>query len=167
MWPNPQFTADLVTFTEKVRNGKLYFLCTIIFFLMNMHDDFWPLPFFVSVSPPYSTPSRVPQSLNILRIIWQIFLRFVTLHEKWSFHWRIFLDLNLANVPIFIPLKTPTEKNVWPNISHASLTYFFLMLLNNSRWTIAGAVTQRPSIKKIIWKILWYFKSIFKTHSNI
>ena len=26
MWPNPQETADLVTFTEEILNGKLYFL---------------------------------------------------------------------------------------------------------------------------------------------
>ena len=25
MWPNPQFPADLVTFTEEIRNGKLRF----------------------------------------------------------------------------------------------------------------------------------------------
>ena len=25
MWPNPQFPADLVTFAEKILNGKLYF----------------------------------------------------------------------------------------------------------------------------------------------
>ena len=28
MWPNPQFPADLVTFTEKIRNVKLQFLCS-------------------------------------------------------------------------------------------------------------------------------------------
>ena len=27
MWPNPQFPADLVTFTEEILNRKLYFLC--------------------------------------------------------------------------------------------------------------------------------------------
>ena len=27
MWPNPQKTADLVTFTEEVLNGNLHFLC--------------------------------------------------------------------------------------------------------------------------------------------
>ena len=27
MWPNPQFPADLVTFTEETFNGKLHFLC--------------------------------------------------------------------------------------------------------------------------------------------
>ena len=26
MWPNPQETADLVTFTEEILNGKLCFL---------------------------------------------------------------------------------------------------------------------------------------------
>ena len=26
MWPNPQFPADLVTFTEEILNGKLHFL---------------------------------------------------------------------------------------------------------------------------------------------
>ena len=28
MWPNPQFPADLVTFTEEIFNGKLHFLCS-------------------------------------------------------------------------------------------------------------------------------------------
>ena len=28
MWPNPQETVDLVTFTEEILNGKLYFLCS-------------------------------------------------------------------------------------------------------------------------------------------
>ena len=29
MWPNPQETADLVTFTEEILNEKLYFLCSV------------------------------------------------------------------------------------------------------------------------------------------
>ena len=28
MWPNPQVTADLVTFTEEILNTKLHFLCS-------------------------------------------------------------------------------------------------------------------------------------------
>ena len=28
MWPNPRETADLVTFTEEIPNGKLHFLCS-------------------------------------------------------------------------------------------------------------------------------------------
>ena len=27
MWPNPEETANLVTFTEEILNGKLHFLC--------------------------------------------------------------------------------------------------------------------------------------------
>ena len=27
MWPNPQFPADVVTFTEEILDGKLHFLC--------------------------------------------------------------------------------------------------------------------------------------------
>ena len=31
MWPNQQETEDLVTFTEEILNGKLHFLCSVIF----------------------------------------------------------------------------------------------------------------------------------------
>ena len=30
MLPNPQFPADLVTFTEEILNGKVHFLCSEI-----------------------------------------------------------------------------------------------------------------------------------------
>ena len=30
MWPNPQFSADLVTFTEEILNEKFHFLCSSI-----------------------------------------------------------------------------------------------------------------------------------------
>ena len=29
MWPNPEETADLVTVTEGILNGKLHFLCSV------------------------------------------------------------------------------------------------------------------------------------------
>ena len=29
MWPNPQETSDLVTFTDKILNGKLDLLCNV------------------------------------------------------------------------------------------------------------------------------------------
>ena len=29
MWPNPEFPADVVTFTEEILNGKLYFCCSV------------------------------------------------------------------------------------------------------------------------------------------
>ena len=30
MWPNPQETTDLVTFTEETLNEKFYFLCSAV-----------------------------------------------------------------------------------------------------------------------------------------
>ena len=38
MWANPQFTADLVTFTEKIRNGKLPFLCSAYLSKMSVSE---------------------------------------------------------------------------------------------------------------------------------
>ena len=32
MWPNPQFSGDLVTFTEEILNRKLHFLCGVSVF---------------------------------------------------------------------------------------------------------------------------------------
>ena len=37
MWPNPQETADLVTFTEEILNGKIHFLCSAWFSLEPLH----------------------------------------------------------------------------------------------------------------------------------
>ena len=31
MWPNTQFPADLVTFTEEILNGKLHFLHSVFY----------------------------------------------------------------------------------------------------------------------------------------
>ena len=36
MWPNPQETADLVTFTEEIRNRKLLFLCSVCLLTHNL-----------------------------------------------------------------------------------------------------------------------------------
>ena len=36
MWPNRQFPADLVAFTEEILDGKLYFLCSATIFLKNV-----------------------------------------------------------------------------------------------------------------------------------
>ena len=31
MWPNPQFSANLITFAEEILNGELQFLCSAIY----------------------------------------------------------------------------------------------------------------------------------------
>ena len=40
MWPNPQETADLITFTEEILNGKLPFLWCWKIKDDKSHDDF-------------------------------------------------------------------------------------------------------------------------------
>ena len=40
MGPNLQFPADLVTFTEEIRYGKLHFLCSEIRSLKNQFNSF-------------------------------------------------------------------------------------------------------------------------------
>ena len=38
MWPNPQETAGLVTFTEEILNGKLHFLCSVSASMKKKHS---------------------------------------------------------------------------------------------------------------------------------
>ena len=39
MWPNPQFPAHLVLFTEEILNGKLHFLYNEGVILSSIHDQ--------------------------------------------------------------------------------------------------------------------------------
>ena len=41
MWPNPQETVDLVTFTEEFVNGKLHFLCSATKIKKRSETNFW------------------------------------------------------------------------------------------------------------------------------
>ena len=55
MWLNPQFPADWVTFTEKIRNGKLHFFYSVI--LANVPwkfaNEWTPYKRFVNEWTPY------------------------------------------------------------------------------------------------------------------
>ena len=42
MLPNPQFSADLVTFSEEILNGKLYFLCSVGEFVRVYLNNYLP-----------------------------------------------------------------------------------------------------------------------------
>ena len=54
MWPNPQLTTDLVTFTEEILNGKLHFCAVII--TDKMEKDWEILPFLKLLDSSYSIP---------------------------------------------------------------------------------------------------------------
>ena len=41
MWPNPEFPADLVAFTEKILYGKLNFLCSVVLFMGGLKEGYF------------------------------------------------------------------------------------------------------------------------------
>ena len=45
MWPNPQFPADLVIFTEETLNGKLHFLWSERIFQNATHEAVYSINF--------------------------------------------------------------------------------------------------------------------------
>ena len=67
MLPNPQFPADLVTFTEEILKGKLDFLC-------NDTVNITYVCLYAYTSDSYLDPCQTFS---------------VTLHKKWGFPWRI------------------------------------------------------------------------------
>ena len=38
MWPNKQFPADFVTFTEEILHGKLHFLCSVLYCIVQFRN---------------------------------------------------------------------------------------------------------------------------------
>ena len=70
MWPNPKFPADLVTFTQKILNGNLLFLCSHSF--SKIYEQFLneqPLPFVnLSLSEPYRSGYSA-NHLDVIRLI--------------------------------------------------------------------------------------------------
>ena len=54
MWPNPQNNADLVTFTEKILNGKLHFLCSAVEQFQSGDSDIAATSILFSDTPSFS-----------------------------------------------------------------------------------------------------------------
>ena len=61
MWPDPQETTDLVTFTEEILNGKLHLLCSVWnqrFLELLLTELFWNIRSFLTwLLPAMSTGS--------------------------------------------------------------------------------------------------------------
>ena len=75
MWPNPQETVDLVTFTEEILNGKLHFLCsdsnvnikTLTTFAKSSTWDAWLCPKSASAGE-YKTAFKIQAEISL----WQM-----------------------------------------------------------------------------------------------
>ena len=109
MRSNPQFPANLVTFTEKILNGKLHFLCTDKFKAQDRKHEI-RMNFFVTVSRMsycqisfrITEPNMVKQIKNSCRWIkfhtlftslrrgqyfsvdWYLYLSLLNLYYKWN-----------------------------------------------------------------------------------
>ena len=75
-WPNAQFPADLVTFTEEILNGKRHFFCAVL--------HCWPVSFFSKCDsfheliiwdhPFYSAHAKFSEKVT-LRTLWRVHVR--------------------------------------------------------------------------------------------
>ena len=66
MWPNPQETEDLVTFTEEILNGKLHYLCSDLYKQVSLAA----VPFEMSQQDVLKEPIRFSCGHNV--------------HEDWN-----------------------------------------------------------------------------------
>ena len=64
MWSNPQKTANFVTFTEEILNGKLHFLCCMSNPILRFWDTFALSP--LNIDPIYFKNSRNPSCMDLL-----------------------------------------------------------------------------------------------------
>ena len=78
MGPNPQFPADLVTFTEEIHNGKLHILCSVCtavdkyysWYVKNAIKYIFFDFFIVCLIPPGTTWNRLKLLRNLAEFIW-------------------------------------------------------------------------------------------------
>ena len=99
MWPNLQETADLVTFTEEILNGKLHFLCSasnnfkiwrMWFFLLKFEDFSLNRKFLKSqekiwsrvISLPFQSDSLSRDMFLALLIYLMLILAYIILYSK-------------------------------------------------------------------------------------
>ena len=59
MRPNPQFPADLVTFTEEILTGKLHFFCSVVCGQVYNNHYQTILRFYLLIRIPHDMLSRI------------------------------------------------------------------------------------------------------------
>ena len=108
MWPDPRKTADLVTFTEEILNGKLHFLCSVFCILK--------------------------ANCLILPLLW-IYHILLTIHYKYKRNGNEELFANLLIILLFCPGATV---RYWERcsvlISLCTLWHQFCCVLNEVKW---------------------------------
>ena len=86
MWPNPQETADLVTFTKEILNGKFHFLYSVIGLHGGIKWEYWSeMRSRIVVSERKKALFRNSRSQMFFKIgILKNFANFTAKHLCWS-----------------------------------------------------------------------------------
>ena len=98
MWPNPQFPADLVTYTEEIHNGKLHFSCSFILYppsiyLFKVNNENTRAVCKICSKLTIKTPERrhwrrSGAFFNFVRILHTV----LVLHTFWYFHCQLWTE---------------------------------------------------------------------------
>ena len=120
MWPNPQFPADLVTFTKEILNGKLHFSCSgtcSVYLLLTFQQvswkSFWTEKFWF---PLLTLNKQMP-------IGCQYFLE-NSLHVHFWIKWQLIYLLVIFNKRFYIfVFRSRRFNNLWKRKAIWSLCY--------------------------------------------
>ena len=96
MWPNPQFLADLVTFTEEILNGKLHF------FVQFLSNAFLVIKFWIIFWSGYA---RVTGSVGRIEYCCKILTRFgfhIVFKSKFTRWWVSSFCILLFKIIFFL-----------------------------------------------------------------
>ena len=103
MRPNPQFPADLVTFTEEILNGKLHFSCSVSF---TFDDWFYKWNVIILLwKANYDSLDLVTETLSASRNINSTYFAWKV--SKYGYFSGLFFLAFRLNTRKYIPKKAP------------------------------------------------------------
>ena len=124
MWPNPQKTANLVTFTEEILNEKLLFLCSV----------------YSLFALAYGSEKNVTR--NIEKLEYLNLKKFCVSFFLWT-SYMYCTYLALYRFKMFVPWKFISNFH-WSTL--INLTISFVMLKNNqTNWSFFNIMNQRAN----------------------
>ena len=143
MWPNPQFPANLVTFKEKLLNGKLHFLCCDA-----KQKHFWDSRI-ILINNVYSYILKVVQECSLFLYIIGTTKYVVNRYSWYHFHNNKW-DKVFKNGPNKICRRQPLKNLKWFGLQVVSSRYIVGREISRGKCpTISLSVLQHVFIAKL------------------